>query len=123
MFGPRFSGIDGFCQLPGEAAHRAEGRSRTQRHGGVLVKRSAWIASATLTALAIALTVPASAYQRPGATERVSVSSTGAQGNDNSGRCIPCVAMTPDGRYVSFESSASNLVPGDANAADDIFVY
>jgi len=30
--------------------------------------------------------------------------------------------MTPDGRYVAFISSASNLVPGDTNGIPDIFV-
>ena len=44
-----------------------------------------------------------------GATERESVSSTGEQGNDDSGM----VAITPDGRYAAFDSYASNLVPGD----------
>ena len=31
-------------------------------------------------------------------------------------------AMTPDGHYVAFASTASNLVPGDANGIQDIFV-
>ena len=30
---------------------------------------------------------------------------------------------TSDGRYIAFHSDASNLVAGDTNAADDIFVY
>jgi len=53
-----------------------------------------------------------------GTTSRVSVSSTGAQGNDDS--YDP--AISADGRYVAFISSASNLVPGDTNQAYDIFV-
>ena len=44
-------------------------------------------------------------------TRRVSVSSTGAQGNDHS--LDP--AISADGRYVAFSSVASNLVPGDTN--------
>lgn len=32
-------------------------------------------------------------------------------------------AVSQDGRYVVFESSASNLVPGDTNGATDIFRY
>jgi len=44
-------------------------------------------------------------------TSRVSVSSTGAESNaDSSGG-----AISDDGRYVTFSSSASNLVPGDNN--------
>jgi hypothetical protein len=31
--------------------------------------------------------------------------------------------MSADGRYVAFESTASNLVPGDTNGVEDVFVY
>jgi Tol biopolymer transport system component len=31
-------------------------------------------------------------------------------------------AITPDGRYVAFDSTASNLVPNDTNRAQDVFV-
>ena len=31
--------------------------------------------------------------------------------------------ITPEGRYVAFSSTYSNLVPGDRNKASDIFVY
>ena len=30
--------------------------------------------------------------------------------------------MTPDGRYVAFASTASNLVPNDTNGIRDVFV-
>jgi Tol biopolymer transport system component len=53
-----------------------------------------------------------------GTTQRVSVSSRGAQGNGESRFPDP----SADGRYVAFESAATNLVPGDTNRADDIFV-
>ena len=52
-------------------------------------------------------------------TRRVSVSSKGRQGNDDS--YDPSISA--DGRYVAFASSASNLVAGDANNAFDVFVY
>ncbi|MEP0766206.1 MAG: PD40 domain-containing protein [Fimbriimonadia bacterium] len=53
-----------------------------------------------------------------GTTERISVSSTGTQAN---GLCnYP--AISADGRYVAFRSSASNLVSGDTNGIRDIFV-
>ena len=48
---------------------------------------------------------------------RVDVSPTGAPGDQGA---YP-IAMSADGRYVSFASSASNLVPGDTNGAQDIF--
>ena len=51
-------------------------------------------------------------------TTRVSVSSSGDQGNDLS---IPS-SISPDGRFVAFASQASNLVPGDTNNAVDVFV-
>ncbi len=52
-------------------------------------------------------------------TTRVSVDSSGAQGTgDSSGP-----AMTPDGRYVAFDSYASNLVPADTNNDCDVFVH
>ncbi|MEG4058914.1 calcium-binding protein [Microcoleus sp. Pol7_B2] len=52
---------------------------------------------------------------------RVSVDSAGNQGNQSSIFAgIP--SISPDGRFVAFISAASNLVPGDTNASDDIFV-
>jgi Tol biopolymer transport system component len=54
-----------------------------------------------------------------GETTRVSVDSSGAQANG--GSYYP--AISDDGRYVAFQSDASNLVPGDANARMDIFVH
>lgn len=46
-----------------------------------------------------------------GITERVSVSGPGAQANDMSSE----PALSADGRYIAFSSSADNLAPGDAN--------
>lgn len=54
-----------------------------------------------------------------GITERVSVSSTGVEGDLNEF----AVAISADGRYVAMASNASNLVPGDTNDASDIFVF
>ncbi|HEU4733172.1 MAG TPA: Ig-like domain-containing protein [Kofleriaceae bacterium] len=48
---------------------------------------------------------------------RASVSSTGGQGNGASRR----PRLSADGRYVVFESFASNLVAGDSNARLDVF--
>jgi Tol biopolymer transport system component len=53
-----------------------------------------------------------------GTTERVSVATGGAQGNGNS--LEP--ALSADGRYAAFRSGATNLVAGDTNGVDDIFV-
>jgi archaellum component FlaF (FlaF/FlaG flagellin family) len=51
-------------------------------------------------------------------TVLVSVSSSGQQQNDSSSEA----AISGDGRYVTFSSYASNLVPGDTNDTFDIFV-
>jgi Tol biopolymer transport system component len=54
-----------------------------------------------------------------GTTERVSLSTSGSQGNGYS--WTP--NMSPDGRYVVFSSVASNLeLSGDTNSAYDIFI-
>ncbi|MBI3848065.1 MAG: PD40 domain-containing protein [Planctomycetes bacterium] len=55
-----------------------------------------------------------------GTTVRASVSSTGVEGDDVSGTYG--FEISPDGRYVAFASSATNLVPNDANGRTDIFV-
>ena len=52
-------------------------------------------------------------------TTRVSVDSAGVRGDDES--LEP--AITPDGRYVVFQSWADNLVAGDTNGASDIFLH
>jgi len=52
-------------------------------------------------------------------TQLVSVTSDGAQTNGNSGGRL---GVSADGRYVSFVSLASNVVPNDTNSNDDIFV-
>jgi len=53
-----------------------------------------------------------------GTTERVSVSSSEAQSNDES----RTATFSADGRFVTFSSRASNLVAGDTNGAYDVFV-
>jgi len=49
---------------------------------------------------------------------RVSVDSAGNEGNDSSSD----PSISSDGRFVAFESDASNIVPGDTNNRSDIFV-
>ena len=58
------------------------------------------------------------AQAAPGDTTRVSVDSSGAQGNDGSTNA----AISGDGRYVAFTSSATNLVSNDTNDSEDVFV-
>ncbi|MGH8936365.1 MAG: hypothetical protein ACRDXD_08925 [Acidimicrobiia bacterium] len=56
-----------------------------------------------------------------GETTRVSVSSAGAEGNQESRNWRP--SISDDGRYVLFESDASNLVGGDTNDRTDVFLH
>ena len=57
--------------------------------------------------------------RQAGTTELVSVSTSGAQGNADSNRPF----ISGDGRYVAFDSTATNFVPGDTNAETDLFVH
>jgi len=54
-----------------------------------------------------------------GTTELVSKASDGTQGNNQS----YSPKITPDGRYILFSSTASNLVTNDTNGKNDIFVH
>lgn len=53
-----------------------------------------------------------------GVKERVSISDTEQQANGDSYGCT----ISADGRYVTFVSSATNLVPGDTDATWDVYV-
>lgn len=66
-------------------------------------------------ALALGAAMPASAH---GTTERVSIGPGGVQGSGESR--VP--RLSADGRFVAFESQASELVPGDTNGYGDAFV-
>src|SRR5947199_353237 len=57
--------------------------------------------------------------RQTGATERVSVASGGTQANNVSS--YP--ALSADGRFVAFQSDATNLVVGDTNGKTDVFVH
>jgi hypothetical protein len=57
---------------------------------------------------------------RTGQTARANVSSSGAQSDPDPGYVTATISA--DGRYVAFTASASNLVPGDVNGGEDVFV-
>lgn len=54
-----------------------------------------------------------------GTTERVSISTSGSEGNGFSG----LGAISDDGRFIAFASQASNLISGDTNGRGDIFLH
>ena len=57
--------------------------------------------------------------RQTGVTSRVSVDSAGGEADGNS----DYPAISDDGRYVTFASRATNLVAGDANGRDDVFLH
>lgn len=59
-------------------------------------------------------------FDEPGAisTGRVSLASSGTEGNGTSDDAI----ISSNGRFVAFHSSASNLVSGDTNSVGDVFL-
>lgn len=72
-----------------------------------------------IAATCITLGLPVQAQGGTGTIERVSLSSAGAEANDQSEE----PAISPDGRYMAFSSDAPNLVAGDTNDSDDVFVH
>src|SRR5207247_2672904 len=57
--------------------------------------------------------------RQTGTTERVSVASDGSEGNAASAGAT----LSADGRFVAFHSAATNLVAGDTNGTNDVFVH
>ena len=57
--------------------------------------------------------------RQAGTTELVSMASNGTQANSSAVN----PSISADGRFVVFESQASNLVPVDTNGVEDIFVH
>jgi Tol biopolymer transport system component len=57
--------------------------------------------------------------RRDGTNTLVSVNSAGGQSNGASYWC----SLSADGRYVTFSSDATNLVAGDTNGLEDVFVH
>lgn len=57
-----------------------------------------------------------------GQTTLVSVATGGTQGDGNS-YSTTSTSLSADGRYVAFISIASNLVVGDTNGTEDVFVH
>jgi Tol biopolymer transport system component len=73
-------------------------------------------ATVTLGLVAAALSAPVAAAAT-GDIERVSVATSGAQGDDDS----TAPSISHDGNVVAFESLAGNLAGGDANGGLDVF--
>jgi hypothetical protein len=72
-----------------------------------------WIRRLVLVSACLALAAPAAAQYT-----RVTVALSGQQPNGANGAGV----LSADGRFVAFESAASNLVAGDTNNSTDVFV-
>ena len=72
-----------------------------------------------MAATALLCVLAGSSAAASGSTTRVSVNSSGAQGNGFSSQSD----MSANGDYVAFASTSSNLVPSDTNGVADVFVH
>ncbi len=85
------------------------------------LRRSAGLVALTAT-MVLVVAQSASSASGSGVTSRVSVASDGRQGNADSPYSYAPPAISADGRFVAFDSYASNLVAGDTNRKGDVFV-
>jgi Tol biopolymer transport system component len=76
-----------------------------------------WLRAVVFSSLAAGMSMPCPAQL----TRRASVDSNGAESNGASG--TRSVSLSADGRFVAFDSAASDLVPGDTNGKIDAFVH
>ncbi len=81
------------------------------------------VATTPRTTTSDTVPAPTSLKEAEGATTRVSVASDGTEGNGNSQLSRIPPSISADGRFVTFISEASNLVSGDTNGQNDIFVH
>jgi Tol biopolymer transport system component len=78
---------------------------------------------ALLVWLPVALAPTSTATTGDPVTVRVSVASNGTEGNGEGFFGPPGPSMSSDGRFVAFDSAASNLVTADTNGRADVFVH
>ncbi len=72
-----------------------------------------------LLAIALVVMVAETGFAADGDTTLASVDSSGNQADNASEHS----SISADGRFVAFESTATNLVTGDTNNASDVFVH
>jgi len=83
------------------------------------------LAITVVSVLSLALPSEA-AYIRPGITSRLTMGYDGSQTKDPVdgiiGQAVWQIAISADGRFAAYSSTATNLVPGDVNNESDVFV-
>ena len=77
------------------------------------------VSTLCLLLASLAYVPSALAVEAPPSISRISVDSSGTQGNGNSADPV----ISTNGFYIAFRSLAANLVAGDTNAMDDVFVH
>ena len=78
---------------------------------------------ARVASFALAFVVAGTTARAQFPITRVSVDGAGNEGNDASGYAFGhCGGVSSDGRFIAFTSKAWNLVAGDTNGCDDVFV-
>jgi Tol biopolymer transport system component len=97
----------------GVLAQQELARILMERRGGLRGVARSFAAAVVLISCLVIQQAPAQT------TTRVSVASSGAEGNGHS----QFAAISADGRFVAFSSYASNLVSGDTNGREDVFVH
>ncbi len=93
--------------------------SRTE---GARAGRDRWRWALVATAVGVGFApIPPAGAGSQGATERVSVSSSGSQSTSVGGITTPTIS--DDGRYVTYHTRSTGLVPNDTNDREDVFVF
>src|SRR5690349_23165360 len=96
-----------------------ENRMDSQQFKTLSISRATRTSLAMIAFLICSMAGPAApAYALPGDLTRVSVSSSEEQANGRSN----AADISGDGRYVVFRSEANDLVLGDTNGVEDIFL-
>lgn len=96
--------------------------SRTGRVLGVAsVLAAATVLTATVATVPAAAAGPAAASPPTGPVPRAVLLTVNAAGDAGSQQSRDA-SITPDGRFVAFQSYAANLVPGDVNGQSDVFL-
>ena len=90
--------------------------SRTE---GARAGRDRWRWALVATAVGVGFApIPPAGAGSQGATERVSVSSSGSQSTSVGGITTPTIS--DDGRYVTYHTRSTGLVPNDTNDREEI---
>jgi len=88
------------------------------RYSSLRLRRRAWLSS-KIAALAAALFLPTFALAASGDTSLVVMSRASSTAAEGSGQPV----MSSNGRFVVFPSTAPNLVEGDDNLEEDVFLF